>query len=110
MHNRLLNTPIPPATTNNLGRTLLPKLVLWISGLLVATLLEPVAVANGEVLHGQDVITVVFSTRVWTTVPDVTVENTRPLELAEFESAKTHENKVKKASNARNDDENFIVI
>jgi len=79
-------------------------------------LLEPVAVAvvvavaDGEVLHGQDVITVVFSTRVWTTVPDVTVENTRILELAEVESAKTHENKVKKASNDRNDDKNFIVV
>jgi hypothetical protein len=110
MNNRLLNTPIPPATTNNLGRTLLPELVVWISGLAIATLLEPVAVAGGEVLHGQDVITVVFSTRVWTTVPDVTVENTRTLELAEFESAKTQENNVKKASNDRNDDKNFIAI
>ena len=34
-------------------------------------------VADGVLLHGQDVITVVFNTRVLTTVPDVTVENTR---------------------------------
>lgn len=104
--NKLLNTPIPPATTNNLGRMVLPALDPGACTESFPELpLVGIIVALG--VQGHDVMTVVFSTRVLTTPLVVMVENWR---LVEEESARTHEKRTKKAARATNGDKIFIEI
>ena len=105
MNNRLLNTPIPPATTISLGRMVLPALDPWTCA--VGFFPAPVGIIVGVVLHGHSVTTVVFSTRVLTTPLVVIVENWRRVGS---DSARTNEKSVQKATRATKGDESFIEI
>jgi hypothetical protein len=91
MNNRLLNTPIPPATTNIVGRMVLPALDPWTcTGVFPEVSPVSIIVALGP--QGHDVMTVVCSTRVLTTPLVVIVENWR---LVESDPARTNEKSVK---------------
>ena len=103
MNRKLLATPIPLAIIKNVGRTALPELDPCTS----AVGFLPAPAADRLVLHGQDVMTVVCNTRVLTTVPDVTVENTR---LEDGDSARASEMRGKKAINAKNWDKILIGL
>jgi hypothetical protein len=77
-----LNTPMKPITTDKPGRTLLAILVPTTVGrAVVLGAVPPVGFVSAVVLQGHEVMVVVFKTSVLTTVPDVTVENTRPVAL-----------------------------
>lgn len=64
---------------------------------------------EGVELQGQETIVEVLRTSVCTTVPDVTVEKTRPLDVTVSEATTTHEKRAKKAVRATSSGENFIA-
>jgi hypothetical protein len=101
-----LNKPMKPITTDKPGRTVPAILVPATTGSVGALGGVPlVGVVRAVVLQGHEVMVVVFRTRVLTRVPDVTVENTRPVA---FDAARTCEKRAKKAARARNCVKNFI--
>jgi hypothetical protein len=101
-----LNIPMKPITTDKPGRTVPAILVPATTGSVGALgVVPPVGFVRAVVVQGQEVMVVVFRTRVLTTVPDVTVENMSPVA---FDAARTCEKRAKKAARARNCLKNFI--